>query len=203
MIRERHALRADVADLGRALAEAFRTDPVWRWVVPDDARWEARAAAAFAAEVAVKLRAGHAYTTDARAGVALWAPPGHWRDPVLDQLRVAPAMGLLVGPRNVRRGLGVLRATEAAHPREEHWYLAFLGTHPDHQGRGVASALLAPVLRRCDLDGTPAYLESSNPDNVAFYERHGFRVTGQVSSGGGPPLDLMWREPRPADEAAA
>lgn len=203
MIRARHATRADVDDLGGALAAAFRADPVWRWIVPDDARWGARAAAAFGAEVAVKLRAGHTYTTDDRAGVALWTPPGLWRDPAAGQLRVAPSMGRLVGARGVRRGLGVLRAVERVHPEPEHWYLAFLGTHPDHQGRGVASALLAPVLQRCDLDGTPAFLESSNPGNVAFYERHGFRVTGRAAAPGAPPLDLMWREPRPVAEAAA
>jgi len=36
---------------------------------------------------------------------------------------------------------------------------------------------------------------------VPFYERHGFRVTGQAAPGGCPPLDLMWRDPQPAAES--
>jgi GNAT superfamily N-acetyltransferase len=201
VLRARIATRADVPALATALAAAFRTDPVWRWMVPDLARWDARADAAFGHEVAVKLKYGHSYTTDDRAGAALWAPPGTWRGSLADALQVAAPMLRLTG-RGARRGLGVLRASDRAHPRgDDHWYLAVLGTHPDHQGRGVGSAVLRPVLERCDLDGSGAYLESSKPENVPFYERHGFAVTDVIRPGGGPPLTLMWRDPRPVGDA--
>ena len=47
--------------------------------------------------------------------------------------------------------------------------------------RGMASAraLLAPVLARCDEDRLLACLDSSNSRNVPFYERLGFKVTGE------------------------
>lgn len=201
VIRARIATRGDVPALGAALAAAFATDPVWRWVTGDDPdRWAARATGAFAPEVAAKLRYGHTYTTDDRAGAALWAPPGTWRGTVGDALRVAGPMLRLCGPAGARRGVGVLRASEKAHPKgDDHWYLAVLGTHPDHQGRGVGSAVLRPVLERCDLDGAGAYLESSKPENVPFYERHGFRTTDVITPGGCPPLTLMWRDPQPLD----
>ena len=55
-------------------------------------------------------------------------------------------------------------------------------------------------LARCDAARLPAYLESSKERNVPFYERHGFRVTGELTiPGGGPTLWLMWRNP--AEEA--
>lgn len=201
MLRARNATRADVPALGTALAAAFRTDPIWRWITGDDPdRWDARAGAAFAGEAAVKLRYGHSYTTDDRAGAALWAPPGTWRGSAGDAMQVAWPMLRLCRPAGARRGIKVLRASERAHPRgDDHWYLAVLGTHPDHQGRGVGSALLRPVLERCDLDGSGAYLESSKPENVPFYERHGFRVTDVLTPGGSPPLTLMWRDPQPGD----
>ncbi|QYG93485.1 GNAT family N-acetyltransferase [Iamia sp. SCSIO 61187] len=200
MLRARIATRADVPALATALAGAFRSDPLWHWMVGDLDRWDVRAAGAFAAEAAVKVRYGHTYTTDDRAGAALWAPPGTWKGTLGDARRVALPMLRLTGGVGARRGLGVLRACERAHPPSpDHWYLAVLGTHPDHQGRGVGSALLRPVLERCDLDGTGAYLESSKPENVAFYERHGFRATDTITPGGSPPLTLMWRDPRPVE----
>ena len=70
-----------------------------------------------------------------------------------------------------------------------------LGTEPEQQGGGIGSALLDPVLRRCDSDGVAAYLESSKECNVDFYLRHGFTVTDCVDLPGGPPLWFMWREP--------
>ena len=46
----------------------------------------------------------------------------------------------------------------------------------------------------------PAYLESSNPANVALYARHGFAPCGVIEiPGGGPQIVTMWREPRPRD----
>jgi GNAT superfamily N-acetyltransferase len=200
VIQARNATRADVPALATALAGAFRGDPIWSWIAPDLDRWDARAEGAFAPETAVKIRYGHTYTTDDRAGAALWAPPGTWRGTAGDALKVLWPMFRLTGVAGSRRGIGVLRASERAHPEgDDHWYLAVLGTHPDQQGRGVGSALLRPVLERCDLDGSGAYLESSKPENVPFYERHGFAVTGVITPGGSPPLTLMWRDPRPPD----
>ena len=91
----------------------------------------------------------------------------------------------------------LLTAMEKAHPTGPHYYLEFLGTRRDEQGRGVGTATMQPMLERCDTEGVPAYLESSNPRNVPFYARHGFRETGVVEApGGGPTLITMWREPR-------
>lgn len=195
----RHATDADVVALGSTLAAAFASDPLWRWITPDDERWHRRAPAMFAHEVQGRLRQGHSYTTDDRAGVALWAPPGQWKPPSGHLVTSAWPMARLTGIGGARRGVGLLGAIERAHPKEDHWYLAVLGTHPDHQGSGVGTALLVPVLDRCDQDGTPAYLESSNPANLAFYERHGFSATGELAPNGSPPLTLMWRTPRPPE----
>ena len=53
------------------------------------------------------------------------------------------------------------------------------------------------MLDRCDAEGMPAYLESSNVRNVPFYGRHGFEVTGEIDLGkGAPTVTAMWRNPR-------
>ncbi len=51
-----------------------------------------------------------------------------------------------------------------------------LGVEPEQQGRGLGSAMLAPLLARSRSQGLPCYLETFNPLNPPFYERHGFRV---------------------------
>jgi ribosomal protein S18 acetylase RimI-like enzyme len=85
---------------------------------------------------------------------------------------------------------------EKGHPtNHQHYDLALLGVEPELQGRGFGAALIQPVLSRCDRSGTPAYLESSKERNIAFYERHGFRVLEQLPlSKAGPSIWPMWRD---------
>jgi GNAT superfamily N-acetyltransferase len=67
---------------------------------------------------------------------------------------------------------------------------------PERQGRGIGSAMMFPVLSRCDAEGVPAYLEASSPRNRGLYERHGFEVSEEFEIGpGAPPLWRMWRSP--------
>jgi ribosomal protein S18 acetylase RimI-like enzyme len=82
------------------------------------------------------------------------------------------------------------------HPKEPHWYLPLLGVDPAHQNKGVGGALLRHVTDRCDRDGVAAYLESSNPRNIALYERHGFEILGRAQSGQSPVITPMLRRPR-------
>ncbi len=71
-----------------------------------------------------------------------------------------------------------------------------IGVTPQNKGKGIGSALIAHVLRKCDEEGMPAYLENSKPENLPFYEGHGFRVLKEIRfARSAPPLWLMWREP--------
>ncbi len=67
------------------------------------------------------------------------------------------------------------------HPHEPHWYIPLIGVDPVFQGRGYGSQLLQHGLVACDRDHQPAYLEATSPTNRSLYERHGFRVLGEVS----------------------
>lgn len=194
----RTAGRQDVAALAAMLARAFGDDPVQAWLFPPEVVERSRRIAALFDLLLrhVYLAYGETWMTVDGASTAVWAPPGAWQIPVAVQLRRAPNLIRLFGRRlpGVLRGL---RRVEAEHPSEPHWYLAVLGTDPSGQGHGFASVLLSERLRRCDATGTPAYLESSKESNLAFYGRHGFRVTGEVQLPDGPPVWPMWRDPQP------
>ncbi|CAN5404095.1 hypothetical protein BH10ACT10_BH10ACT10_29130 [soil metagenome] len=67
-----------------------------------------------------------------------------------------------------------------------------LGTDPSARGRGHG-LLLAADLREVDAAGLPAYVEASNPANVALYARHGFAVHGSFTLPAGPEVVAVWR----------
>jgi GNAT superfamily N-acetyltransferase len=81
------------------------------------------------------------------------------------------------------------------HPSEPHWYLPLMGVDPLKQGKGFGSALMQHALIQCDLDNKLAYLESSSPRSIPFYERHGFELLGTIRVGMSPPIFPMLRKP--------
>jgi ribosomal protein S18 acetylase RimI-like enzyme len=84
----------------------------------------------------------------------------------------------------------------AYHPGNPHWYLPTIGIEPRLHGKGLGSALLTEALSRCDQEHMPAYLESSNPANAAFYRRLGFEALGVIRAGHSPPMVPMLRRAR-------
>jgi len=194
----RKATAADTRPLGAALARSFHDDPVMAHLFPPS-RLDSRLEKFFTFEVGSMLKHDDVWTTaDGVRGGALWAPPGKWRQPISEMVKSLPAL-LPVFATRMARGLRALTTIEKQHPRDDHYYLAVLGTEPAMQGKGVGSALLRPVLDRCDEQGVGAYLESSKESNIAFYARHGFEVTGEVAlPANGPKVWLMWRNPRSA-----
>jgi GNAT superfamily N-acetyltransferase len=195
--RAREAGTADVALLAKAMAAAFYADPVATWLLQEDSRRMRQLERGFALLIrGLYLPAGDCYTTEHVAGGALWVPPGGGQAPLVTQLRVLAGVARICG-RGFPRFLRYSRLLEAKHPRERHYYLPYMGVAPGCQGRGIGSALLRPVLERCDSAGVPAYLEASSTRNRDLYERHGFEVVEIVELAmDGPAHWLMWREPR-------
>ena len=81
------------------------------------------------------------------------------------------------------------------HPQEPHWYLPLIAVDPVRQGQRLGDQLMVHALARCDADRLPAYLESSNPRNLSFYERHGFNALGKIQAGSSPTIVPMLRRP--------
>jgi GNAT superfamily N-acetyltransferase len=194
----RKCTAAELTQVVEAVALSFYGDPIFRWIVPDDARRLPQLERGFALFARrVWFPQDEAYTTDRLVGGAFWMPPGAWHLGPLKQLSMLPAMAVILRGA-LPRLLRLLNAIEARHPHEHHYYLPVIGVRPEWQGRGFGSALLRPILERCDRERLPAYLEASSPRNRALYERHGFAVVEEMRVSDSPPVWRMWREAKPA-----
>jgi len=205
--RHEHTVRRvreeDVARLVEVLVRAFDDDPIAHYFFRGTRRHERGLRRFFDIQMRREyLAAGEAWTTTALAGAALWSPPDRPRPGMRDLLRLVPLLGDLMGVgRDAGNVARLLADIERARPAELHWYLGVLGTDPARQRTGVAGALLGEVLPRIDAEGLPAYLETSKEENIAFYARHRFTVTGEIAApDGGPTLWLMWRPPQAPSE---
>jgi GNAT superfamily N-acetyltransferase len=169
------------------LAEAFLDDPLMRMMSEDEQGRRAAAPWFFGRVVTYGLRWGEVWANDDASAVAIWLPPGDSHVRTLRMVRVGLwALPFRVGLGPALRFLQGSGATERFHAAvpEPHWYLMLIGTRRDRQGQGLASALLDAVLSKADVDGLPCYLETGTDSNVAFYERRGFEVIGEVEMNG-------------------
>jgi ribosomal protein S18 acetylase RimI-like enzyme len=194
----RKMIRQDLPAVARSLARAFERDPHFCWIVRDERTRLERLERSFRTFIdRLWLRHDESYTHQQLIGAALWEPPGAWQVGLLTQIRLGPATALALRG-DTPRLLRALNFIERKHPRQpEHWYLPMIGVTTAWQGRGYGAALLRPILDRCDREQVPAYLEASTPRNRALYERHGFEVVEECRyAKDGPPMWMMWREPR-------
>lgn len=193
--------------LGAALTvinAAFDHDPLWQWAMGSDGAG-ARARKSLWAIILDGARPHRmSWISEAGDAVAVWLPPGvpEWEEGGDEAL--ADVVTRLVPDRS-NRVRAVFDALAQEHPPQSAQgpaYLSLLAVHPDAQGRGRGTALLAETLSEIDRRGWSAYLESSAERNVGLYRRHGFEIVARVTPMGSPPITAMARPARPTSSSA-
>lgn len=186
----------DSVEQARAIdifVRSFHDDPVMNWMSSDPDFLSTF----FQVTLPVFIPHGLTYIDEQGRGAAAWLGP---REKLVWPLspRNLWRMMRVCGPRGFARFVRSGLTTARFHPGEPHYYLFLLGAVPEAQGQGVGSALISRVLRSCDDENVPAYLENSKRENLAFYQGHGFRVVDEIRfTSAAPPVWLMWREPQP------
>lgn len=191
----RRFVKVDEADRRRAiqtLVTAFAVDPVLRWFYAEPWRYLAHYGDFIEKFGGQAFGEGTAWVLGDYHAAAVWLSPAS----KLDEDAIVQHLEHTVAPEHLGDLLEVVGQMDAGHPAEPHWYLAWIGVDLAQQGRGLGNELLARCLEMVDADGAPVYLDNTNPRNVPFYERHGFRVTGQSQAGACPPLVGMLRDAR-------
>lgn len=182
-------------------ARALHDDPMFVHLANDPDRRRRGMPVYMRATLQATIPAGATYVVRRSGivcGVASWLPPGRyppaaWRR-VLQS--VAAVRALAAVPRSLPDAFRATNAIERVHPHEEHWYLALLTVDPAEQTHGFGAALVRAVLDRDDVRAWPAYLETTNPRNIAWYRRFGFEVEQELRPlGHGPAIWTMRRTP--------
>ena len=184
-------VKASITDLERVkgvLKLGFASDALMRWVFPDassflkcfDIWMEEFSKIAFENNIV--------YSEENFYGSSLWHPPGV----EFDNSSLEPTFEYIPSDR-IEVVAKFFEEFEKYHP-EDAWYLSFIAVDPAQQRKGIGSFLLKEALQMIDERGDRAYLEASNEQNKALYERHGFVEIGRVQFEDSPPAFPMIRE---------
>jgi ribosomal protein S18 acetylase RimI-like enzyme len=184
----RPAERNDFAAIKRSYQRSFWTDPVTRWLFPDD---EEFVSTPMMDDFFHRLLAyEHSLVTHDVVAFSLWIPPGRPDVDIESTVTEEPSDELIT------KFIALGSIIDANTPTDEHWYLQMIGTHPDWQGRGIGSTLIREGLSWARRDGLGVYLETETVENVAFYRHLGFEVRSEWDvPAGGPHMWGMWIPP--------
>jgi len=196
----RDAKPDDLETVTDVLAEAFLHGDLGPWLIPHlDTRHKVYVPY-FEMLAQHAIEYGHVEITDEAPAVAIWYTVAGGRQPAIHgyDTRLREITG-----KYYRRFVEMDRAMGEHHPRDQwHQYLAFLAVDPEHQGRGLGSALLKHHHAELDQAGTPSFLEATGTRNRHLYTRHGYlpRPTYRLSPDG-PQLYPLWRPAAPHQTA--
>ena len=191
-IEIRSATSDEIPRAVAAIVAAFISDPPARFAWPSPHDYLSAMPVATGEFAGSSFQHGTAYVSADFCGAALWLPPGvEPNGRALEKVFRDTAR-----PEHMDDLLGTFEKMEQSHPREAHWYLPQIGVEPNAQGKGIGAALMRHALARCDQERALAYLEASKPQNIPFYQRHGFEVIGEIQVGSAPLVTPMLRKPR-------
>lgn len=181
-----------IPQASEVLTRAFWNDPFDLYFFPDESSRRKCLPAFFEYRLKQGLRYGEVYATSpSLEGIAVWTDPtrvksSFWRELFTGGFKLYRMYGGTI-IKEMRQFEAFAMERHAKYARPPYMHLGPLGVNPQHQGKGHASRLIKPMLRRLDGEGVSCYLETQNKDNVSLYEHLGFEV---VAEGVAPFLDI-------------
>ncbi len=182
------------------MAAAFLNDPLWVYLVPDEAKRRQLLPRFYRVFFNVWLSNRQAFGVgDPLQGLAVWSYPDQKTEffklvgPGFLKLFFSPVIMSFIRARSVFSQFEIMQQRYAPDP---HYYLNMIAVLPASQGKGLASQLIRPFLIKADQEAVGIYTETMTPANVGLYKHYGFvcqeefRVPGTVLS--------IWSFYRPA-----
>lgn len=170
---------SELPEAAALAAAAFRDDAGFSHIIPDVAQRRWRLPSILEAMLRVDFDCGGvvrgAYDDGALVGIASILPATAAEPDLARWTRELPRLAwMALTPATALRALAIRRSIESVRPKTLD-YLNLLAVHPATQGRGVGAALLNAAPKTL-------YLETFERSNADWYQKRGFRLTGEIRS---------------------
>ncbi|HEX8326751.1 MAG TPA: GNAT family N-acetyltransferase [Hymenobacter sp.] len=150
------------------------------------------------------LRFGRVYTNAEGSALAVWLSTKQPTATLYQLVRAGllPAALWHFGWAGFQR-LRSVRTTAAALQRQstglvEHYHLVALVVAPAYRGRGVGRRMLQAALAAMQATHAPCYLDTQQPEQLIFFQRLGFQLTGHCQLGPEANAPVNWGLVRPS-----
>lgn len=194
----------DIPKAAKILKNAFKDDTLWKSVFKDIPNEEKKRKAFFE----MPLRQGFSYgkvitTSENLEGIGVILPNTRVRATFWNIIRSGALKAVMTLGSDLGKKLGTVFTPMMIDQfmnmgKRSYYYISILGVDPTYQGKGYGGQILKALIEKSNEDKMPLYLETQSENNVAFYEKYGFKVLKKITL---PLVDHpMWEMVREPDE---
>lgn len=121
----------------------------------------------------ISIRNNWAFMNKDQTGAVLCVPSDGKKATLEDDFFfIRKVSGLKLGFKLMKRE----RLLSKYHPSEPFCHLWYIGVDITLQRKGEGSRMIQFVQNKCKEENLPIYLETSNEDNIKFYQKNGFEM---------------------------
>ena len=171
----------DVRTAAQVLGKSFIDYPIFSYILPDRSYREKKIEFLFTFLINLGLLNGEAIATSSKLeGISIWIDSSSKKPSTVKILWscLIPLI-LRVDPKSVFRfiKIGLAKAKARRCILKCHYFLLdIIGVNPIYQNQGYARRMIESKLKEYDNQPNPCYLETSDKENLAFYEKFNFRL---------------------------
>ncbi|MGQ0826952.1 MAG: GNAT family N-acetyltransferase [Bacteroidota bacterium] len=165
------------------LCESFDTNKSVNYVVKQDKNRKKRIRKLMEYSFDLCYLFGDVYLSDDKKACALTMLPDKKKTTLKTVMLDAKLAVSCVGLSRVGKILKRDSKIKSQYPKDPIYYLWFIGVNTNEQGKGIGSALLKQLIKESDALKRPIYLETSVPENIRFYNKHGFNIYNELDFG--------------------
>ena len=170
--------RKQLEYFSRMAAEAYVNDPVHSYVTKNEKLRKKFVYHFMIERLSASSREDIIYIDEENRGICVWRE-AHNEYTVLDFLRCPNWFFLyLYWPKTIKTLMAYSHLDVKVFP-ENTLIISPVFVDPAHQGKGIATKLIKQGIADLTAKGYKLGLEAQSPDNVAFYEKLGFRTIKQ------------------------
>ena len=158
------------------LSKSFETNQSVNYIVKQDSKRLSRIKSLMGYSFEVCYSFGDVFLSDDNKACALVLYPDKKRTTIKSVLLDAKLILSCVGLENIKKTLAREAIIKKIQPKEQMYYLWFIGVDPAEQKTGIGSKLLKELIEDSKLKERPIYLETSTLKNLPWYKKFGFNI---------------------------
>jgi len=178
-----HADYNDKESIVKMLAYSFDDNKSVNYIIPQDEKRNERIKRLMEYSFEVCYSFGKVFMSDDKKACALIVLPDKKKTTLQSVFLDLKLILFCTGLANVKKAMSRESKIKKLQPKEQMYYLWFIGVMPEDQGKGIGSKLLNEIIDESKSMKRSICLETSTLKNLPWYRKFGFSVYNELDLG--------------------